>query len=186
MSDALVVPRHVTVEEYLAHEETRQMRHEFVDGVLFGMTGGSDRHNELVGELLFALRSQLPAGCKLYMLDMKLKVKIGKSTRFYYPDVMVSCSSTDRATHFKKQPSLLMEVLSPSTERTDRTEKFNAYTQIPSLQEYLLVAQDVPRIELFRRSEGWQREEHAREHTVTLASVGAEFSVQQLYSRVGF
>ncbi len=177
MSDALVVPRLVTVEEYLAEEEARQMRHEFVDGVLFGMTGGSDKHNELVGELHFVLRSQLPAGCKLYIIDMKLEVKIGKSTRFYYPDIMVACSAKDRASHFREHPSLLVEVLSPSTERTDRTEKFNAYTQIPSLQDYLLVAQDVPRIELFRRSQGWRREDFYREHVITLASVGAEFSV---------
>jgi Uma2 family endonuclease len=99
---------------------------------------------------------------------------------------MVACEPIKKSRHFIENPILIAEILSPCTERADRIEKLAAYSHIPSLQEYVLVTQDAPKIEVFRRSEGWRREEFYREHTITLASVEMQLPVNELYARIGF
>ena len=117
---------------------------------------------------------------------MKLRVIVETAECFYYPDVMVSCSEKDRASHFREQPLLLAEVLSDSTERTDRFEKFAVYKTIAGLQEYVLLAQDVPQVEVFRRRNAWQLETFFMHDTITLESVELTLPVAQLYRRVKF
>ena len=185
MTEALVIPKPVSEAEYLEAEESAAIRHEFVDGTVFAMAGGTRRHNELVGELFLILRSHLPSGCQVYQLEMKLKLLKEKSRKYYYPDLIIACDSKDSSALFVEKPLLLIEILSLTTERTDRIEKLAAYSQIASLQEYLLVSQDVPKIEVFRRSEGWRREEFYREHTISLSSIDLDLAMQDLYQRVG-
>lgn len=186
MTLALRSPRRWSVADYLAFEETASERHEFIDGVIYAMVGGSDRHNLIAGNLFIALGNHLPDSCQAFEQGMKLRFVIDQAESFYYPDVMVSCSEKDRARHWRERPLLIAEVLSDSTERNDRTEKFNAYKTIPELQEYVLIAQDVPQVEVFRRRNAWQLETYFMNDTITLESVGLTLAVSQLYRRIQF
>lgn len=89
---------------------------------------------------------------------MKLRVRMARAEEFYYPDLMVSCAANDREPYFRERPILLGEVLSDSTERIDRTQKFGAYRQIPELEEYVRADQVQPLVEIYRRRTGWEPE----------------------------
>lgn len=174
-------------EEYLERELVAAVKHEFVDGSVYAMAGASDRHNLVAGNFFAILQAHMPDRCQVFMTDMKLRVEAKTATLFYYPDVFASCSEDDRANaYFREQPILIIEVLSPSTERVDRTEKFDAYRLIPSLQEYVLADQDMPKIEVFRRSNAWAREEFYPDDSFTLESAGLNLTVAQVYRRVKF
>ncbi len=186
MTGALRSPRRWSVAEYLEFEETATERHEFVDGVVYAMLGGSDRHNLITGNLFIALGNHLPDRCQVFEHAMKLRVSIEKSELFFYPDVLVTCSDRDSAQLFRERPILIAEVLSHSTERSDRTDKFAVYKGIAELQEYVLIAQDVPQIEIFRRRNAWRLETYFMDDTITLESVELTLPVVQLYRRVTF
>ncbi len=180
-------PALLSPEDYLERELVAPAKHEFVDGAVYAMAGASDRHNLVAGNLFAALQAHMPDRCEVFITDMKLRVKADAATLFYYPDVFVTCAETDRANrYFREQPILIVEVLSPSTERIDRTEKFDAYRRIPSLQDYVLADQDMPKVEVFRRRSAWAREEFYPEDRFTLDSAGLELSVAQVYRRVRF
>ena len=179
-------PIEISVEDYFAMEMNSPKRHESVDGVVYAKTGARDRHNLVSGDIFAKFWAQLPRRCQVFMTDMKLRVRIDTKTRFYYPDVMVSCSEVDRQEYFREQPVFIAEVLSPTTERTDRGEKFEAYKRIDSLEDYLIAHQDVARIELFRRKTGWTREVFAAGQSFTLASVDLTLAVDDIYRRVEF
>jgi Uma2 family endonuclease len=122
----------------------------------------------------------------VFSTEMKLRIKSNEDERYYYPDVFVACDAGDRERYSRGSAVLVVEVLSPTTERIDRTEKFEAYKRIPSLCEYGLLAQDAVELELFRRRTEWQREFYQRDNTVTLESVGLTLSVSQLYRDIEF
>ncbi len=112
------------------------------------------------------------------MSDMKVRV----GDDFYYPDVMVSCKPTEGVFYFVDEPTVIVEVLSPSTERQDRLEKRIAYQRLTSLQEYLLITQDKIQIEIFRRAtDGWELETCREGDTTTLSSFGFQIAVNSLY-----
>jgi Uma2 family endonuclease len=165
-----ITPIEITVEDYFAMEMNSPKRHEFVDGVVYAMTGARDRHNLISGDIFAKLLAHLPRRCQVFMAEMKLRVRIETKTRIYYPDVMVSCAETDRHEYVREQPMFIAEVLSPTTERTDRGEKFEAYKRIDSLDDYLIAHQDLARIELFRRKTGWEREVFSAGQSFTLPS----------------
>ena len=126
-------------EAYLEYEREQSLRHELVDGYLYAMTGSSDRHEEIALNLAAALRVHLKGTpCRAYKGDLKLRV----ADDFYYPDVFVRCGENRGDAYFKTDPVVIAEVLSPSTQRYDRGDKRLAYFQLPSLREYLLIAQD--------------------------------------------
>jgi len=120
------------------------------------------------------------------MADTKLRIRLERAEFFYYPDSMVCCGPADQSLDWLDNPLVLGEVLSPSTERVDRGEKFNAYMQIPTLQEYILIEQAMPRVEVFRRANDWQREVLLAGETLRLASVDFAIAVDALYRRVEF
>jgi Uma2 family endonuclease len=186
MASPLRVPEKLSPEAYLAGENDGQQRHEFVDGVAYAMSGGSDRHGDLAGEFYSALRAARSSGCRAYIHDMKLRIVQGEETTFYYPDVMVSCDPADRASHFRDMPVLIVEVLSLSTERIDRTEKLRAYAGIPSLLEFILADPERPHVELRRRRTGWQPELYGASDTMRLESVALDLDVTGLYAGVDF
>jgi Uma2 family endonuclease len=186
MSVALRSPKRWTVEDYLRFEETAVERHELVDGVIYAMVGGTDVHDLITGNLFLALGNHLPDRCQVFEHGMKLRVRVERSEDFFYPDVMVSCREEDRAKLYREQPVLLAEVLSQSTERADRTDKFMAYKTIAELQEYILIAQDVPQVEMFRRRNAWQVETFFMKDTIHLESVDLMIPVPQLYRRIKF
>jgi Uma2 family endonuclease len=147
----------LSVEEYLAGELDSRDRHEYLGGAVYAMAGASEDHNSICLNLAFALRTHLRGQpCKVNMADVKLRLAISEEDVFYYPDVMVACDSRDTDPYFKRFPKVLIEVLSPQTEQTDRREKFLSYIQIPTLEEYVLVAQDRMEVTVFRRANKWQ------------------------------
>jgi Uma2 family endonuclease len=117
---------------------------------------------------------------------MRLKVDHARDSDGYYPDLLVSCAPTDRDRLFRKEPILLIEVMSPSTERVDRGEKKLNYLQIPSLLEYVMVAQDVPKVDVLRRRTTWTPEEFYAGDSFTLESVGLTLSLADIYRTISF
>lgn len=186
MSSTAHAIRTLSPEEYLAVENDGQERHEYVDGVIYAMGGASDRHGLVAMAIGSRLFSHVAEPCQVFMVDMKVRIKQKRSTKFYYPDVVVSCAEDDRASHFREKPVLIVEVLSPSTDRIDRFEKFDSYTSMPTLIEYVLANQDVPRVDVFRRSTAWQGESYLLGSSFTLESVGLAMAVDEIYRRVKF
>lgn len=149
----------ISVDDYLAGELQAELRHEYIDGQAYAMTGASDRHGLIVNALAYAMTpAARRKGCQLFSSDMKLRLEIGGKTLFYYPDLLLTCDPQDRAPYFRCSPCILIEVLSESTARIDRREKLLAYQTLPSLRAYLLVEQDTQRVELYRRDNDWQVE----------------------------
>jgi Uma2 family endonuclease len=117
---------------------------------------------------------------------MKVRIKTSTEERYYYPDVFVACDPTDRETYTRDRPALIVEILSPTTERIDRTEKFEAHKGVPTLVEYGLLSQDAIELELFRRRTQWAREFFEADNVVTFESVSLSISVSSLYRGVAF
>lgn len=125
-----------SVGEYFEGEQLPEVRHEYIGGRVYAMSGGSEAHNILSGNLYVALREHFRGRpCRVFMADMKLRLNIAEDDIFYYPDLLVTCDSADDAKYYKTMPTVLVEVLSPPTERLDRREKFLSYQRLPSLEE---------------------------------------------------
>jgi len=140
----------ISVEDYLEGEKISEIRHEYVEGEVFAMAGVRKKHNEINGNLLEQLRSHLKGSdCGTYFVDVKVQVK--KLNRFYYPDLVVVCGEDTESDYVITKPTIVVEILSPSTAGTDRREKMFAYQEIDSLQEYLMIDQDTEHAELYRR-----------------------------------
>lgn len=153
MEQVGVQPRRYTVEEYMALEKVSEVRHEYFEGEIFAMAGGTVQHNRLVGNCAFALRNGLGnSKCEVFFESVQLAVEKG---RYYnYPDVAVTCSAVDlEADRTITSPVLVIEVLSKSTEGRDRSWKFDRYKALPSLRHYLLVSQKTCLVEWYRREE---------------------------------
>ncbi len=186
MSIPLRKPSRVTFDEYLEFEEAAAIRHELIEGVIFAMSGGSDAHNIICTNLTHEIGGPLRGKCQTFQGQIKLEVEHHDDGDGYYPDLLVTCAPTDRERLFGKKPVLLVEVLSPSTEGLDRGGKFANYIRIPSLQEYVLVAQDVPQIEIMRRRKAWQPDFLFMGDTVELESVGLSIPVAAIYQTLTF
>ena len=177
----------LTTDDYLAGELTSQIRHEYVDGEVYAMAGAGEPHNLIALNVASRLRHLVRGGpCRVFISDMKLHVKTWDA--FYYPDVMVVCDAGDSQTYFKQNPSLVVEVLSPSTESIDRREKMLAYRTLPSLHEYLLIAQDKPHVELYRRADNgnWQLAALPEGAAVPLECVNASLTLDEVYEDIKF
>lgn len=171
--------------EYLQGELTSEIRHEYVDGEVYAMAGAGEAHNLIAGNIFAGLRDFARGGpCRVFISDMKLHVQTWKA--YYYPDIMVTCDPSDNHSHFKERPSLVVEVLSPGTESTDRREKMLAYRTIPALREYLLVATDKRQVELYRRDEHdeWQLAVVSQDEPLLLESAGASLTLDEIYEDV--
>jgi Uma2 family endonuclease len=176
----------ISAADYLAAENDGTWRHEFVNGAVYAMAGSSDRHNLICGNVFAYLLDRVPDTCQVFSTDMKLRIMSNEDERYYYPDVFVNCDPNDRERYFRNSAVLVLEILSPNTERIDRTEKFEAYKRIPSVLEYALFSQDAIELELFRRRTSWQREFYQLDNTVTFESVNLTVNVSTLYRRVMF
>ena len=174
----------LSVDDYLAAEDGAEIRHEYIDGEIYAMTGASDRHGLITLNLATFLRPQLRGTpCQLFVNDMKVRLKIADQDIFYYPDLVLSCDPDDREIYYRRYPCLLVEVLSDSTARLDRREKFFAYQTIPSLQEYILIEQNCRAVEIHRRDRGWALE-RITEGSVRIECLDVEVSLETLYEDV--
>jgi Uma2 family endonuclease len=175
----------VSVEEYFVGEQSSEIRHEYINGTVHAMGGASASHNLISLNLAIPLRAAARSTpCQVFIADMKVFLKIGGEDIYYYPDVLVSCDPDDRHEYFRSSPCLVIEVLSPATERIDRREKFLAYTSLASLQEYILVAQDKQLITLFRRSNNWQPELFGPGNELSLACLDVSLPAEDIYEGV--
>jgi Uma2 family endonuclease len=182
---------YLTPEEYLAMERKAEYKSEYIDGEIAAMTGASRKHNLIVVNISGELRRQLRGRpCEAYSNDMRVRIP---STRLYtYPDVVVVCGEPrfeDDYVDTLLNPTVIIEVLSESTELYDRGKKFGFYRTLESLAEYLLVAQDEMRIEQFvRQSDGrWLLSEHrSPEEAVEIASLQCSLELGEVYDKVDF
>ena len=176
----------MTLEDYLEGEQRSEIRHEYIGGVAYAMVGGSEAHNLISLALASALRQDLRGGsCRAFMADVKISLRIAEEDIFNYPDVMVVCDPRDTDPHCKRYPKVVIEVLSESTERTDRREKFLSYTQIETLEEYVLAAQDKMEVTIFRRARRWEPEVvRLPEQAVRLNSVNFSVALREVYEGV--
>jgi Uma2 family endonuclease len=175
----------VSVADYLAGEESAECRREYLDGELHPISGASARHNLICGNLAAALHRHLAGGlCRVFMADLKVHLRSAGEEYFYYPDVMVACRPDDNASHYRDHPCVLVEVISPTTERTDRREKLFAYQQITALQEYVLIAQDSIDVAVHGRAADWAATRPDAEGIVELKSLGFAMPVAELYAGI--
>lgn len=176
--------RRFTPEEYLLVENQAEYKSEYYDGEIYAMAGASYRHTEIVGNLFAYFRQALKGSdCKPLMLDVRVK----SWQAYTYPDIVIVCGPPQFTDEYDTltNPTLIVEVLSDSTEKTDRTIKFERYKTIESLQEYLLVAQNEPGFELFRRADaGWIQT--ASSDSVTLASLNIKLERAAAYEDISF
>jgi Uma2 family endonuclease len=176
----------MTAAEFLAWDATQTVRHEYVDGELFAMAGNHEHHIAVTLNVAFALREHLRGGrCRVYATEMKLHVRAANA--YFYPAVLVCCGPGDAADPLvKREPLLLVEVLSESTSAYDRGRKFTAYRQIPTLREYLLVDIEGRRCDLYRLGgDGlWVLHPSEGEEPVRLESVELTISAAALWAEV--
>jgi Uma2 family endonuclease len=178
----------MTPDEYLILERRAETRSEFLNGEMFAMTGASRKHNRIVLNLAFALDSQLKVrGCEVFASDMR--VKVSETGLYVYPDVIAVCGEAqfeDAEVDTLLNPKVIVEILSKTTEDYDRGTKFLHYRALPSLAEYLLVAQDRVHVEHYvRQNDSWLlTETDRREDVIELSSVGAWLALADAYDRV--
>jgi Uma2 family endonuclease len=189
MSSVAVEPRY-TPEQYLAQERQAPYKSEYFNGRIYAMAGASREHNLISFNFARELGNQMRnRDCETYVADMRVKSRA--TTAYLYPDVAVVCGQPqfeDTGLDTLLNPTVLVEVLSPSTEAGDRGHKFAHYRRIPSLQEYVLVAQDRVLVERHVRQEnGWLLTEfNDLEATLPLAAIGCEVALRDIYARVTF
>jgi Uma2 family endonuclease len=174
------------VDDYLEMELQNEQRHEYINGEILAMTGGSVAHNLIALNLASALRQSLRGTpCRVYVIDVKLRIEAANC--FFYPDVMVSCTEPGRLQdcYFVADAKLVIEVLSPGTLQRDREFKRLAYRQLPRLQEYLLVAQNARSVTVYRRlSDGWEQKVYGPAEAVELKSLGLSMPISQIYEDI--
>ncbi|MGH8200699.1 MAG: Uma2 family endonuclease [Steroidobacteraceae bacterium] len=147
----------MTWEEYLAFEDQTPYRHEYVNGTVYAMSGASLAHNRIAQRLVSAFGAHLKGGpCEPFFLEAKLEIRAGSDLIMYYHDVMVSCRPEDRTDHTVRNPKLVVEILSKSTQHIDRREKAMIYQRVEAIEEYVLIAQNQPRVIVHRRAEDWR------------------------------
>jgi Uma2 family endonuclease len=177
-----------TPEEYFAWEEQQLERHEYLDGEVYAMSGGTINHGDIALNFSVLLKTHLRGrGCKTLNSDCRVKV-LGMN-KYVYPDTSVTCDDRDKTTtQYITYPCLIIEVLSPGTEAYDRGNKFKMYRRNPNLQEYVLVSADMIEVELFRRTQAddWRIINYQAGDTVELTSVNLKFEIEQLYEDIIF
>jgi Uma2 family endonuclease len=174
----------LSIEDYLAGEDGADVRHEYIDGQVYAMTGASDRHGLITGNILAALRPLVRGTpCQLFANDMKVRLSISRQDIFYYPDLVLSCDPMDRKTYYRSRPCLLVEVLSDTTARIDSREKLFAYQTIPSLKEYLLISQSTRLVQVHRRRQDWAPESFTP-GSVPLDSLAFDLPLDTIYEDV--
>ncbi|TXH69652.1 MAG: Uma2 family endonuclease [Thiothrix sp.] len=175
----------LTLDEYLAGEQDSVLRYEYVDGQVYAMAGGSELHNTIAATLHGLIENALPDECRSWQSDMKVVGKQQDKQFAYYPDIMASCAANEGDNpYIRDNPCLIVEVLSPSTQRTDLKEKYDNYITIASLLEYVVVSQDTPYLRIFRRRTNWQVEAFYADDMLTFESIGLTTTVKHIYRRV--
>jgi|SRR5581483_6345873 len=183
---------YISPQEYLQREREAATKSEYYDGIIVAMAGASPNHNAVAFNLAFELGGMLRGGdCRGFRSDMR--VRVPDCNRYYYPDLAVVCGEPEfeqiAGVESLLNPTVLIEVLSDTTERTDRTDKLDCYRTLASLQTYILVAQDTPRIESYsRQADGSWRYDSASglDAVLPLPALNGGLRFAEVYARVEF
>jgi Uma2 family endonuclease len=170
---------------YLASEPDSEVRREYINGRIYAMAGAGSNHNILSGNIFGEFRNHLKGTpCVTFMSDIKVPLKIAVGTSHVYPDVLVDCSKVEGKNYFSNAPVIIVEVLSKSTRKRDLTTKLLRYINLPSLLEYVVIAQDIVQVQVFRQTTGWKDEFYFLGDSITLESIELTLSVEDIYDRV--
>ena len=188
---AVAKPPYITPQEYLARERAAEFKSEYCEGVIYAMSGASEAHNIISSNVTGELWSQFKGRpCKVYSSDMK--VLVNTTGLYTYPDAVALCGEAqfhDRGKYVLLNPSLIFEVLSPSTEAYDRGKKFNHYQHITTLTDYVLVSQDRIRLERYQRQVdgSWRYTNHEdSEEVIHFATLECKLRLADIYDKVEF
>ncbi|MEH1842195.1 MAG: Uma2 family endonuclease [Nostoc sp.] len=179
---------HLTPDEYLQWEARQEIKHEYINGEVYAMTGGTIPHNAIAVNLIAALRPHV-RGSSCRVLGSDAKVGITEKGSFFYPDVLVTCNAQDRqAIQVIQFPKLIVEVLSPGTEAYDRGAKFAQYRRLESLQEYVLINSESIGVEIFRLNDRskWELTSYTNGDEIELICIEFKFPIALLYEDVEF
>lgn len=190
MGAALALAK-ITPEEYLQVERQSETKHEYFGGEIFAMAGASRKHCKLSANLMRIIGNTLhQTKCNVYANDFRVKVK--ETGLYTYPDVIITCGKEileDQVKDTLLNPLIIIEILSPSTESYDRGKKFSHYRQIESLQNYVLVSQDEPHIELFERQINHQwilSEKVGLENSIEIPAINYLLPLVEVYDKIDF
>ena len=179
----------VSIDDYLAAEAVSPVKHEYVDGRLFAMAGGKNRHNRIATRVLVALGKQLSSSvCEVYNSDTKVRIQTNARRFFYYPDSMVVCESNSDDEPYQDRPKVIVEVVSERTRRIDEGEKLVNYLTIDSLNTYILLEQDRAAARVFERigTEFIETLFTDAISVIPLPSIVCELFLTELYSGIQF
>ena len=186
MQATLRLPRRATYADYLAAEQTSECRHEFIDGVIVATAGGSDEHNRIAGRLAQLLGSRETGSCGYYPSDQRFW--IASRVRGRYSDGSIICGPPEHPAHDAQattNPTVVIEVLSPSSEGDDDGEKRSDFQSLVSLEAYVLVAQDQRRVKIYRRTDGeWGVATYRDGDSFELPTLSTSIPVADIYDRI--
>jgi len=173
----------MTRDEYLAFENQSAVRHEYVAGEVYAMTGGTRRHNLITLNIAGSLKAPARArGCHVFATAVKVSV----DDRVYYPDVVVACDRMAGTGLFAEQPAVIVEVTSPSSRATDRREKLEAYRRLASLHVYLIVSQRRRQVLAYLRGpdDAWARTEFTGNEVIPLPMLSSQLALDAIYDAI--
>jgi Uma2 family endonuclease len=173
---------YISESKYLEDEKQREFKCEYIDGEIFAMAGAGKNHQRIITMLSRRLSEHFDGiPCEVFSSDTKIRADKGR--KYFYPDVIVACESDDDS-DYVESPRIIVEVLSESTRKYDKTFKRLVYQLIPSLEEYVLIEQDSVKIEISRKSENWATSVYFLGDDVTFESIDLTLSVADIYQRV--
>ncbi len=180
--------KYYSFEEYLALEQSTQIRHLYYQGGVFAMAGGTKRHNTIARNVAFTLNQQKPA-CETFINDVKLELQA--KAYYVYPGVMLTCDAEDLSNDREsivKNPSLVIEVLSESTAAYDEQEKKRSYFKLPTLLYYMLISQEKPMVEVYERAnQFWKYTVYENlTDTIQLDKLDVKLSLLEIYKKINF
>ncbi|WP_353933302.1 Uma2 family endonuclease (plasmid) [Okeanomitos corallinicola TIOX110] len=178
----------LTPEEYFVWEEKQLLRHEYINGEVYAMSGGTQNHGRIASNIIFIVKGHLRgSGCQVGNSDCR--VNILETTDYVYPDVSVTCDERDRtAIQAIQYPCLIVEVLSPSTASYDRGDKFRLYRRNPSLQDYVMVDAEKIAIDLYCKNDlgNWEIFNYQLGDNIELRSIDLSFPIESVYEDIVF
>ncbi len=179
----IAVPHYISPQDYLDIERQSQIRHEYRRGLVYAMAGGTDNHDRIAFNFLKVIDDHLgdSTDCRFYSGNVKVNYK---DEYYYYPDAFVTCDPRDRTDRYlKRYPKLIAEVLSPSTAAFDQGEKFKDYQQLETLEEYVLITQEIQGVECRRRTSigVWETTIYENSDPLILQSINLELAIADLY-----
>lgn len=178
------------IDEYLAGEERSEVKHEYLGGTVHAMSGGTGNHSAIAVNFSISVGGQLRGKpCRVFNSDFKVRIDLADHTRFYYPDAQVVCHPGEGTRQYEERPTIVLEVLSPSTRRTDLMEKKAAYLSIAPLKVLILADSETLGVDVYRRSSngGFGKEPFtSRGDVIPLPEIDAVLPLADLYEGVEF